>query len=151
MATMISKWRPSWWTEEVHGSAWDRAKEALQRDWSQTKHDLGLGGHELNQSLTDTVKQAAAKEHLPTMNEANPPKVLGDWDAAEIPYGYGYGAQQQFGTQHPHWNAKLESELKTEWMKAQDKARRDWDEVKHFVRRGYEYNEVSKPTQGALK
>ena len=26
MSLMISKWRPSWWTADVHGSAWERAK-----------------------------------------------------------------------------------------------------------------------------
>ena len=27
MGTMITKWRPSWWTDAVHGSAWDRVKD----------------------------------------------------------------------------------------------------------------------------
>ena len=62
MSTTISKWRPSWWSDEVHGSAWERAQEAMRRDWAQTKHDLHLGGHEMNQSLTDTLKQAAGQE-----------------------------------------------------------------------------------------
>ena len=147
----IAKWRPTWWTEEVHGSAWDRVKGAMQRDWSQTKHDLGIGGHEMNQAADDTINQMAATQHLPSMNETNPPQVIGDWDAAEIPYGYGYGAQKQYGTRHTAWDATIEQQLKSEWMAAQDAARRDWDEVKRFVRRGYEYNEKSNTWPGGSK
>ncbi len=31
--------RPQWWTDQ-HTSTWDRVKEALRRDWEQTKADL---------------------------------------------------------------------------------------------------------------
>ena len=49
MATM--KWQPAWWNDN-HASAWDRVKEAMRRDWEQTKHDLHIkGGHELNQDI----------------------------------------------------------------------------------------------------
>ena len=44
MGTMI--WQPAWWKEE-HAGAWDRVKEAMRRDWEQTRHDLHVkGGHE---------------------------------------------------------------------------------------------------------
>ena len=33
--------QPSWWNEEKHGSAWDRVKQAMKRDWEQTKNDVG--------------------------------------------------------------------------------------------------------------
>jgi len=88
----------------------------MRRDWMQTKHDLGVGGHELNQSATDTLKQAAAEQHLPTINETNPPKVIGEWDEAEIPYGYGYAARKHLGAQHPVWNDRLEAKLEKEWV-----------------------------------
>lgn len=140
----IANWRPSWWSEEVRGSAWERAREAMRRDWTQTKHDLGIGGHEMNQGLTDTVKQAAATQHLPSINEANPPKVIGEWDEAEIPYGYGYAARRHFGRAHPAWNEGLETKLETEWTTASVKVpgngRRGWTEVRALVRRGYEYD-----------
>ena len=46
MGTM--KWQPAWWNEG-HASAWDRVKEAMRRDWEQTKQDMKMkGGHELN-------------------------------------------------------------------------------------------------------
>ena len=145
MSTMITTWRPSWWADAVHGSAWDRAREAMRRDWSQTKHDLHLGGHEMNQSVTDTLKQAAGEQHLPTINQANPPKVIGEWSDAEIPYRYGYAARKQFGAEHPAWGPELEVKLKLEWMAAQDQIAHDWESARLFVRRGYEHQEMKKP------
>jgi hypothetical protein len=138
MAISTSSWRPAWWTEETHGSAWDRVKEALRRDWEQTKKDLHLGGHELNQSVADTVKQAAGKQNIPPNDGPNPPKVVGDWDDIELPMGYGYSARQQYGAQHASWDDALETKLKTEWESANDTSRRGWNDVKHFVRHGYE-------------
>ena len=39
------------------------AKEALERDWEQTKHDLpGMEGKDLDQDVDDTVKQAMGKD-----------------------------------------------------------------------------------------
>jgi hypothetical protein len=141
MDTRVSMWHPAWWTDKVHGSAWERVKEAMRRDWMETTHDLGIGGHELNQGLLDTVRQVVGTEHLPTLEEANPPRVIGEWSEAEIPYGYGHAARTQFGTQHAHWNEELEEILKGEWTSAQDDRRRHWGTVRSFVRRGYEYDE----------
>ena len=138
MATSTTSWRPEWWTEETHGSAWDRVKEALRRDWEQTKKDLHLGGHELNQDVSDTLKQAAGKQSIPRNDGPNPPQVIGDWDDVELPMGYGYSARQQYGTQHATWNDELEGKLKSEWESAKDTTRRGWNDVKQFVRHGYE-------------
>jgi hypothetical protein len=42
------------------------AKEAMERDWEQTKHDLpGMKGKDLDQDVDDTAKQAAGKEATP--------------------------------------------------------------------------------------
>jgi hypothetical protein len=143
MSTMITGWRPSWWADAVHGSAWDRAREAMRRDWSQTKHDLHLGGHEMNQSVDDTLRQAAGEQHLPTINQANPPKVIGEWNDAEVPYRYGYAARTQFGAEYPTWGPELEVKLKLEWMTAQDRISHDWESARRFVRRGYEHQEAT--------
>lgn len=140
MGTMMSEWRPSWWSNQVHGSAWERACEAMRRDWTQTKHDLGVGGHEMNQSVADTVMQAAGKEHLPTYAQANPPKVIGEWTAAEGSYRYGLAAHSQYGAQYPHWTPELEAKLQAEWMSALGSPGELWVAVTHMVRRGYEYD-----------
>ncbi|WP_434387797.1 hypothetical protein [Melittangium boletus] len=43
-----------------------KVKEALKRDWEQTKHDFNKKkGTELNQDAGDTLKQAAGKEPIP--------------------------------------------------------------------------------------
>ena len=44
----------------------DNAKEALKRDWEQTKSDLpGMEGTDLDQDVDDTVKQATGSEPVP--------------------------------------------------------------------------------------
>ena len=57
---------PTWWNDQ-HNTAWERAREALRRDWEQTKADLtgNASGHDLNQSIGDTVRQATGKDPLP--------------------------------------------------------------------------------------
>jgi hypothetical protein len=45
-------------------------KEALERDWEQTKSDMpGMKGKDLDQDVDDTVKQAAGKERVPNPTE----------------------------------------------------------------------------------
>jgi hypothetical protein len=137
---MSTTWHPSWWNE-LHGSAWDRIKEAIRRDWEQTKHDLHLsGGHELNQGIGDTLKQAADRQPIPADDRPNPPKVIGSWDEAEVPVGYGYTARQHYGAEHPTWNEGIELRLRSEWERGQTKAVYAWDHVKGWVRHGYEYD-----------
>lgn len=136
---MAMQWKPTWWKQEAHGSAWDRVKEAMHRDWEQTKKDLHLGGHEMNQNAGDTMKQMAGKQSIPSDDTANRPKVIGNWDDVELPIGYGYGARDQYGSQHPAWNERLESTLKSEWESGKSVTKREWNEVRDHVRRGYEY------------
>lgn len=57
--------RPSWWNDQ-HTSDWDRVKEALRRDWEQTKADFKVDGAvDLNQNVADTVKQAVGEQPVP--------------------------------------------------------------------------------------
>lgn len=140
MAT-TANWHPSWW-DDSHGNAWDRIKEAMKRDWEQTKQDLQLPhGHELNQGVMDTIKQAIGSEPIPPADLPNPPKVIGDWDDAEIPMGYGYSARHEYGSEHPTWNEGIELRIRSEWESQQaESARKPWTEVKDLVRRGYDYD-----------
>jgi len=136
MANVV--WQPNWWNQSYDG-VWARIKEAVRRDWEQTKHDLRLkGGHELNQDLVDTVKQAAGHEEIPADGRPNPPTVIGSWDEAEVPIGYGYGARRRYGAEHPTWNERVETELRSEW-EATGTSAPPWDDVKRWVRHGYEY------------
>ena len=124
---------PSWWNDNAT-SSWDRAKEALRRDWEQTKRDLtGDKGRDLNQDAGDTLKQAAGKEAIPPRNVPNPPD---GWDRDEPAIRYGYGAANYGYKDHSDWNDGLESKMKTEWNDL--KSGRTWDEVKGTVKRGWE-------------
>ncbi|MBL8718559.1 MAG: hypothetical protein JNL79_21440 [Myxococcales bacterium] len=130
--------RPSWWNE-ANMTAWDRVKEAVRRDWQQTKHDLGVGGHELNQGIGDTVEQAAGKQPIPPPTSANPPKVIGDWDEVEAAIRYGHAAHGHFVREFPAWNAQLEGKLRVEWEASDGDGASSWKEVREHVRRGYEF------------
>ena len=129
---------PKWWNKE-HDSAWDRVKDAMKRDWEQTKSDLtgGRKGRDLDQDVDDTVKQAAGKQAIPPTPMKNPPDVDDkDWKRVEDDYRYGVGARQQYGNEHRDWDDNLEGKLKEEWGDL--KSGRTWDEVKSSVRRGWE-------------
>jgi hypothetical protein len=121
-------------------TAWDRVKEAMHRDWEQTKHDVAVGGHQLNQGLTDTVKQALGDQSIPDPSKANPPKVIGDWDNLEAPMRYGHAARARFGAEHPQWTPPLEAKLRAEWEACADPPGRGWTDVRDSVRKGYEFS-----------
>jgi hypothetical protein len=121
---------PSWWTE-THASGWERTKEALRRDWEQTKADFTDSGRELNQDVGDTVKQAAGKEPIPPAHVANPPD---SWDDVEPGLRYGYGARQYYDDED--WNDRVEARLRDDWTNAGNEPS-TWDQIKASVRRGW--------------
>ena len=128
---------PSWWNDS-HVSGWDRTKEALRRDWEQTKADFTDGGHELNQDVGDTVKQASGKQRIPGGNAPNPPDAddFEDFDRAEPALRYGYGARSYYSSDSD-WNDRLETKLRSDWESAGNGAG-SWDRIKAAVRRGWE-------------
>ncbi|MBK7863944.1 MAG: hypothetical protein IPJ65_36120 [Archangiaceae bacterium] len=132
-ATGKQQWHASYWSEQKHGSAWERVKEAMRRDWAQTKNDFkSSSGRDLNQDIDDTVKQAVGKEPIPAPNQPNP-----EFDRVEPALSYGYGAREEYGQKYPQWDEKLESQLSHEWDANQTGMR--FDEAKPHIRRGYEY------------
>ena len=135
--------QPGWWTNDRHEGAWARVKDALHRDWEQTKADFGGNAPDLDQDVDDTVKQAVGKNVIPPGNQPNvpggmPKMTVRTWADAESSVRYGVGAREQYGTAHPAWNDKLEGTLKSEWDGFGAKTKSKWDEVKRDVRRGYE-------------
>lgn len=125
---------PSWWNDE-HSQAWERAKEALRRDWEQTKADFGAGGHDLNQSLGNTLAQAAGRQPMPPGDIATAPAANDlSWHAAEPALRYGYGARAHHDDHD--WNRALEEKLHEEW--ATTLTDTPWERVKHAVRRGWD-------------
>lgn len=46
------------------------AKDALKRDWEQTKSDMpGVEGKDLDQDVDDTLKQAVGADDVPAPNQ----------------------------------------------------------------------------------
>jgi hypothetical protein len=125
---------PTWWNEK-HEGTWDRVKSALKRDWEQTKADVSKKGHELNQGIGDTVKQAAGKQPIPPTDMPNPRKSDEKWEDVEPTYRFGVGAR---GEIQDEWNPDVESRLQKDWGSLQDD--RKWDEVRNRVRRAYDYD-----------
>ncbi len=137
-----ANWQPKWWTQDKHGSGWEHVKEAMKRDWEQTKSDFKAGGRDLDQDVDDTVKQAAGTDVIPPRNQANAPggtkaRTNLAWSDVETPIRYGYGARQQFGATHHDWDDDLEGTLRSEWEASKDATHRGWNEVKDAVRHGY--------------
>ena len=119
--------KPTWWNDK-HEGTWDRIKDAMKRDWEQTKNDLSKSkGKDLDQSAGDTVKQAAGKEPIPPANHPN-----AKWEDAEQAYRFGAGAREQYKADHPAWNDKLETRLSTDWTDL--KSGKDWNDVKAHVK-----------------
>jgi hypothetical protein len=118
---------PGWWNNQ-HDSAWERVKEALRRDWEQTKADLSKGGTDLNQDIGDTIGQAAGKKPIPAPNQPTPDD---DWNQAEPAFRYGTGAREQYADEND-WNERLEGKLREEWNDL--RTGRTWDEVRGYVR-----------------
>lgn len=138
---MGASWQPKWWTDDKHGSGWEHVKDALKRDWEQTKADLHVGGRDLHQDVGDTVKQAVGKEPIPASTEPTTERTRAgldlSWDDAEEPLMYGYGARKEFGADHEQWNDNLETTLKNDW-ETRGAATRKWEDVKSVVRHGYD-------------
>lgn len=126
---------PAWWNDE-HEGTWDRIKSALKRDWEQTKADVSSRGHDLDQSVGDTVKQMAGKQPIPPGNVPNPPDADETWDDVEPEYRYGAGARAEHG-KTGSWD-QVQAKMSEEWNDL--KSGRTWDEVKARVRRGWDGN-----------
>ncbi len=135
-----NQWNAPYWNTEKHGNAWDRMKEALKRDWEQTKADVSSGGKELNQQVSDTVKQATGAEVIPGPNTPNPSTgkdTKGNWTDVEPAFRYGMGAHEQYSNSYQTWNDDLETKLSSEWD--EKKTGKPFKDVKPYVRRAWDF------------
>lgn len=132
---ITQEWQPSYWEKDTHGSAWEKVKGALQRDWEQTKADFDLGGAELKQHVPDTVWQAVGAVPIPADGLANPDPVKpAIWAEAEAGVRYGVGARAQYAS-FEKWNDALELRLSREWD--EDLTGKPFAAVRPFVRHGW--------------
>ena len=130
---------PAWWNEN-HTGAWERSKEAMKRDWEQTKNDVSKrSGKELKQNAADTIKQAAGAEAIPPQGTPNM-KGNDDFSHVEPAYRYGVGLSAQYSSQKD-WNPDFENKAEGEWSTFSDKS--SWSDAKSYVRRGFEKSRQS--------
>jgi hypothetical protein len=62
-----------YWKETEPRPAWDRVKDALHRDWEQTRRDFGVKeSKDLHQNAADTMRQATGREVIPKADLPNP-------------------------------------------------------------------------------
>ncbi len=121
---------PSFWTDEQQ-SAWDRVKDALHRDWLQTKSDLHIsGGADLDQTAKDTMKQAAGKQPGPATAEGR----IG-WEHARHAIRLGHGAAT-FWTWEASWTDELEARVRDEWENLATGI--DWVDARPLIIHGWE-------------
>ena len=116
---------PRWWRDD-HTSAWTRIKEAMRRDWEQTKHDFNKkSGQELHQNVDDTLKQMAGKE-----------PVGGEWNSVEPAMRFGYGAGQNY-KDDMEFDAR-EKDLERDWNDTKPSS--PWSDSRDHIRRGWEWS-----------
>ncbi|MDP2310220.1 MAG: hypothetical protein Q8P18_29660 [Pseudomonadota bacterium] len=115
---------PRWWGD-AHTSGWERVKEAMHRDWEQTKADFsgGKSGKELRQDAGDTVGQALGNQRIPAGDRPNPPDPGDVREAAR--------KQDQLVEQ---FNARTERDV-APISRRLDAAR--WEDAQHPMRFGH--------------
>lgn len=86
----------------------------LNPSWWNTEHEDAWA------SAREDFRDVAASEQV-------------EWDATEPAIRFGHGAAHQYGAE---WNDDLETQLRGDWEALQ--SGHGWDDVKHFVRRGWE-------------
>jgi hypothetical protein len=120
---------PSFWTDEQQ-TGWDRVKDALRRDWLQTKADLGLaGGADLGQTAKQTMKQATGQ--LPVHSDLDG----GGWDVARQAIRLGYGAAT-YWHEEPEWTEYVEYQVQREWESMNTGVH--WQDARPLVQHGWD-------------
>ncbi len=132
------EWNARYWRNEPHGSLWRRLKDALRRDWLQTRADARAGGRDLGQRTANTFRQAIGTEWIPDEDTPNPGPVdlEATWKLAEPGIRYGVGARAQYGVEFSRWNDELERRLIAEWDEKATGA--SFSTVRTFVRQGWD-------------
>jgi hypothetical protein len=164
MATLDTK-NPRWWGEP-QTSAWDRVKEAMSRDWEQTKADFtgGKSGHDLDQDAGDTFAQALGNQRTPPAGTPNPldandvkhaahaqEKVALKLDARTERGAKKIARNLDWGeAQHPvrfgfgaashyadNWDSAFDGKLRLDWEETQPT--QSWDDARELARHGWDH------------
>ena len=137
---------PNWWTDK-HTSAWERVKDAMKRDWEQTKNDFSGNGRELKQDAGDTVKQAFGSAPIPAptvrthpLDEADAKKAREKMDHETVQTAKAIEDAQieivDVGVRAHEDVMKAQTRI-SEAVERRAEATRNWDEVEQEVRYGF--------------
>jgi hypothetical protein len=124
---------PSWWTDE-NDSGWNRVKNALRRDWDQTKHDFGGDEPDTDQNVKNTLRQAAGKEAIP-------PRRQLAYDDVEPAVRFGYGARSKYRADYADWNDELEASLREDWSEIAPDRKQSWREDRAAIHYGWDFDD----------
>ena len=128
---------PSWWVERSE-STWKRIKAAFRRDWEQTKADLtgGRAGEELDQHLTDTLRQMTGRDPLPIAHEPTGVDLEVETEPLQVSRAFelGYNAAAHYDGE---WTPTLESRLQAEWNQMSPGA--FWDSHRTYIYLGWRH------------
>jgi hypothetical protein len=129
-----SNQNPAWWTDESE-TAWGRVKLALERDFDQTRHDLGAHEPDTQQTARNTIRQAKG-------TEAIPPRGQPPYAELESAHRFGYAARLEYGAEHPVWDEALETLLKQDWERVAPARQQTWPQDRAAIRYAWEYHAV---------
>jgi hypothetical protein len=124
---------PGWWTRD-HETAWNCVKEAMKRDWMQTKRDWSGDEIDVPQNTGTTLRQTIVRKILSPCDQL----AYETWEPA---YRFGYGARLKFGSEYSAWNTNLEICLARDWRSINATRRQTWDQDREAIRYGWNYNE----------
>jgi hypothetical protein len=164
MATAKGKtqqWHASYWDENKHGSAWERVKEAIKRDWVQTKADFNAHPGAPNplyvtNELDDRPQGATASAETTTGQNVIRPGGVQDpkgftktRDVKEgerlehefednlVAIEYGFVAHEYYGPRFGDWNEEVERKLESEWNPQETGMK--FDQAKRYVKKGWDF------------
>ena len=132
--TLDKNTNPSWWTPE-NETGWNRVKQALKRDWDQTKHDWGGREPYTNQKIGNTTRQASGKEAIP-------PRGQPAYDEIEPAHRFGYGARSYYHNEYPEWDDELEARLKNDWEQTAAGRKQTWMQDRAAIRYGWDFADI---------
>lgn len=105
---------------------------AMQRDWDQTKHDMGGNEPDTNQNVANTTRQAAGAEPIPSRGKPA-------YEEIESAHRFGYGARLKYGAEYPEWNEALESRLANDWRATEPMRKQTWMQDRAAIRYAWDW------------
>lgn len=138
------RFQPVWWTVQ-HTIIWEQSSPSMRRDYERRRTQ-----RERVRLAEQGPDDAVFQQHprTPRNVDVEHAHLVGDndwevgtaWEQVEAGLRYGVGARLEHPS-HDAWSDELEALLRQEWDAHNE--RRNWEKVRHAVRRGFEYRNDS--------